>query len=67
VILRARQVVHRPGFDRSDPDRQPVRAHHGLDVAAEVVALAGVPHIDDLALAADRLLAAPVGVDDLSV
>lgn len=50
MILRARQVVHRPGFDRSDSDRQPVRAHHRLDVAAEVAALAGVPHIDDIHL-----------------
>ena len=59
--------MHRSGFDRSHPDRQSVRAHHRLDVAAEVVALAGVPHVDDLALAADRLLTAAVGVDDLPV
>lgn len=54
-------------LDRRDPDRQPVRAHHRLDVAAEAMYLSRVPQVDGLALTADRGAGHPIGFDDLAV
>ncbi len=57
----------RSGSDIGDPDQQAVRAHQGLDVAAEVAGLAGVPHVDGLAFAAGGLGLTPVGGDERAV
>jgi hypothetical protein len=59
--------VDRAGLHLGDPHRQPVRAGHGLDVAAEATGLARVPGIDGDALLADGLEPQAVGLDDLAV
>ena len=41
-------VVHRAGLGIGDPQREPVRGKHCLDVAAVGVRFAGVPDVDDL-------------------
>ena len=56
-----------PGARLGDPQREPVRRQHCLDVAAVHMGLAGVPGVDDLALHAESRLAAPVGPDDHAV
>ena len=56
-----------PGSAGRDPEREPVGPGHSLDVAAVAVCLPRVPHVDDLALDAVGLLAAPVGGNDLAV
>lgn len=55
------------GKDVGDPQRDAFRVDDGLDVAAEVVGLAGVPQIDLFALAGNGFEVEPVGVDDLAV
>jgi hypothetical protein len=47
-----------------DPQREPVRAEHRLDVAAVTVGLARIPQVNDLALDAEGRLFALVGGDD---
>src|SRR5215468_3648810 len=61
------EVVYRAGFGGRDPQREPARGEHGLDVAAVGVCLPGVPQVDDLAFHADGGFFAPVGRDDLPV
>ena len=46
VFAGGGQVVDRAGLDRRDPDREPVGAEQGLDVAAEIMGLTRVPGID---------------------
>jgi hypothetical protein len=58
------EVVHRSRLNPGDPQREPVRRHDRLDVAAVRMRLAGVPHVDELTLDAEGLLAAPVLRDD---
>jgi hypothetical protein len=60
-------VVHRAGFRLRDPQREPVRGEHRLDVAAVSMRLARVPQVDDLAANADDWFLAPVAWDDLPV
>ena len=50
-----------------DPQRDPRRVKQRLDIPAEIMSLPRVPQIDDLALAADGFLPAPVRVHDLAV
>src|SRR5690606_42128652 len=45
VFAGGGQIVHRAGLDAGYPDRQPVGAHHRLDVAAKAASLARVPHV----------------------
>ena len=60
-------VMHRPGLDPRDPQREPVRGDDRLDVAAMGMGFAGVPQVNGLAADAEGLLPAPVGRDDRAV
>jgi hypothetical protein len=56
VLPGGGQVVGGAGFDVGDPQREHVRCHHRLDVAALPAGLAGVPGVDLLAFCASGLL-----------
>jgi hypothetical protein len=60
-------VVGGPWLGGAGPEREPVRAHHGLHVPAVAVRLAGVPGVDLLALHASRGLGAVIRFEDLAV
>jgi hypothetical protein len=61
------KVVGRSAFDLGDPQREPIRGREGLDIAAASVRFPGILQIDALAFDAGRLVAAPVGGEDLAV
>jgi hypothetical protein len=67
LVVGAGQVVQVSGQCAGGPDRQAVRAHHRLDVRAEVAVLAGIPSVDRLALDADRGLGQPITAEQLPV
>jgi hypothetical protein len=61
------EVVHLLGLHVRNPQPEPVRSEHGLDVAAVRVGFAGVAQVDGLALNADGRLFAPVTRDGHAV
>jgi hypothetical protein len=60
-------VVYRAGLGVRDPQREPAGAGDCLHVAAVGVRLAGIPHVDGLALDTGGLLFAAVDGDDRAV
>lgn len=67
LVAGGGEVVGGAGFDVGDPEREPVRCGHGLDVAAVLTGFSGVPQVDQSALGAGGLLAAAVGGKQLAV